>query len=162
MAREEANREDLLAEGVNLPERGRVTDPEDDREFVLGWRNQTALSVFDGADPVFQFNTNGQLRRVYLDGHKLAADAGRLSQLTRMAMPNGQIKLQPHPLTDEQQRQVCDRLAESKAALSQTLDNSLGRIETIGLDADEFLSRVRRWYKDSTSVTIADSPHVDG
>ncbi|MCM2372387.1 hypothetical protein [Aporhodopirellula aestuarii] len=162
MVRHEADREDLLVEGVNLPERGRISDSRDDHAWVLGWRSPAAVSVFDGVDPVFQFNTSGQLRRVYLDGQKLAAQNGRLSQMVRTVSANGRMTLHPQALSDEQHLRVHDRLAQTKAELLKTLNSGQIIVETIGMEQTEFLERVRRWCDDSLPVQVADSPNVAG
>ncbi|MFG0290460.1 MAG: hypothetical protein ACF8CQ_19940 [Rhodopirellula sp. JB044] len=162
MARKEADREDLLAEGVNLPERGRLTNDLTKHEYVLGWRSPQAVSVFDGVDPVFQFNTSGHLRRVYFEGEKLAANENRLTRLVRAASTNGQMKLQPHPLSDDEQAKVCQRLAETKSALLHLIQSGSPRVEAVGMEDDEFLQRVRNWCAVKTPPKIAAVPNIGG
>lgn len=161
MSRREADREDLLAEGVNLPQRGRITDTANDRAWVLGWRQETALSLFDHADPVFQFNRSGQLRRVYLDGQKLAAHAGKLTQLQKRPDSGARLTFQHQPLSVEQQDEVQRRLAASLHALRHALSSADISVETIGLDADSFLDRVKLLCDTELPVAIAASPNVD-
>lgn len=162
MSRRQTDREDLLAEGVNLPQRGRITDAENHRVWVIGWRNETAVSLFDGADPVFQFNTSGQLRRVYLDGEKLAAHDGRLTQLQKLTGSGARLTFDPHPLSTEQQAAVQQRLAASLHAIHDALSAAETSIETIGMDADSFVKRVKLLCEIETPIAIAATPNVDG
>ena len=60
MARTEHDREDLLAESVQLTQRGRII-PDDrqhaaGQEWIVGWRPSGAMTWFENGDPVFQFN----------------------------------------------------------------------------------------------------------
>ena len=70
MARDESDREDLLREATALVERIELApaDAADDEHIVAGFRRDGALSIYFGADPVYHFNSAGELRRAYCDG----------------------------------------------------------------------------------------------
>ena len=81
MAIHEHDREDLLRDGHQMPSRGQCSI---DGEVVLcGFRTGNQLSLYCGQDPVFQFNDQQQLRRVFLEGRKFAAENGELLELKR-------------------------------------------------------------------------------
>lgn len=162
MTRKLSDREDLLVEGVNLPERGRVTDLSSARQWIVGWREQSALSLFDGPDQVFQFNTSGRLRRVFLDGQKLAASAGRLTRLTQRAESPGRMTHQQHVLSSEETHHVLERLSASMIELEQALLGGRTRIETMGITAEALDARLRSWLRDRNCVEIAHGPGVVG
>ncbi len=157
-----SDREDLLAEGVNLPERGRITEPNKGREWIVGWRDGTALSLFDGADRVFQFNTSGQLRRVFLAGQKLAARDGELSRLTRRSDAAGRMAFDTIALSTQRRDQVLQCLQVSLSELAQILASGNPQIETIGLPPNVFSGRLQRWLDDVNPVVIAHGPGVVG
>jgi hypothetical protein len=84
MAREEQDREDLMREATALVRRVELRVPHEVDAIVVGFRRDGACSLFFGADPVYQFNARGELRRGYVDGKLLKAERGRLAELTRV------------------------------------------------------------------------------
>jgi hypothetical protein len=86
MAREEQDKEDLLREATALIERVELATTTHDgvrHTVVVGYRRDGAPSYFFGADPVYQFNAAGELRRGFHGGKLLKAEQGRLVELTR-------------------------------------------------------------------------------
>ncbi len=83
MAREESDREDLIREATALVQRVELAISGFTEPIVAGFRRNGALSIYFGADPVYQFNAASQLRRAYVDGKLFKADAGRLVQIQR-------------------------------------------------------------------------------
>src|SRR5262245_54901015 len=112
MARDESDREDLLREATALVERiellidshDSVTNP-----IVAGFRANGAFSVFFGKDPVFQFNSAGELRRAYCGGLLFKASRGWLCSLKRVRHAN-EVVLQRHDLTDHEQAEFVTQL----------------------------------------------------
>lgn len=83
MARDEADREDLLAEATALVERIELDVPGEAEAVVVGFRRDGAASFFFGADPVYQFNAARELRRAFVDGLLYKAVSGHLAELRR-------------------------------------------------------------------------------
>lgn len=82
MARHEEDREDLLAEARALVPRVELQCEPWPHSIVLGRRRDDYLSVYLGQDQVYHFDSDGRLRRAYLEG-VLYRSAG--STLTRIA-----------------------------------------------------------------------------
>src|SRR5262245_23531542 len=83
MARQESAREDILREATALVERVELQVPNAPEHVVVGFRRNGAASVFFGADPVYQFNEAGELRRAYVGGELYKAERGGLVALCR-------------------------------------------------------------------------------
>src|SRR5688572_5223634 len=89
MARESQDREDLLAEATALVERVELAIPGEREPVVAGFRRDGCLSLFFGADPVYQFNTSNMLRRAYVGGKLYKAEKGHLIALDRRRESGG-------------------------------------------------------------------------
>jgi hypothetical protein len=163
MAREEAEREDLLREATALVERIELTlhdvANKGSENVIIGFRAGGAVSFFFGTEPVYQFNANGELRRAYSAGLLYKAVRGRLVALKRVRH-SGEAQLQRLELNDVEQgtflRQVEKRLGGLTSALTY------GRYEIVGQvpsDAD-VLGRVKSWLAAQTSYRIASAPNV--
>jgi hypothetical protein len=162
MARDETDREDLLREATALVERIELvlTVAEPGAEaIVAGFRRDGALSVFFGADPVYQFNAAGELRRAYCDGLLYKAERGRLISLERVRTPN-EVQLLRRDLSDEQQQKCLTQIGERLRTLSAELDRGtlrvIGQVPAIA----DVLGRVRKWLTEHDGLTIAKSPHA--
>ncbi|MFM7070692.1 MAG: hypothetical protein ACKO38_02725 [Planctomycetota bacterium] len=83
MAQQEQDREDLLREATALVERVELRVMGFAEPIVAGFRRSGECSVYFGADPVYQFNGAGELRRAYVDGRLVKAERGELVFLRR-------------------------------------------------------------------------------
>ncbi len=83
MARTESDREDLMREAIALTERAEL-QCEGFRETVIcGFRDNGSLSIYFGQDPVYQFDSDGLLRRAYVDGLLFRSQQSTLARLRR-------------------------------------------------------------------------------
>jgi hypothetical protein len=159
MAREESDREDLLREATALVERIELA-PSDSvcSRIVIGFRAAEALSVFFDADPVYQFNTAGELRRAFLNGKLLKAERGHLISLERVRLPE-EVQLVRHELTDDQQSALLENMNARLRKLAENLTSD--RHTVIGQvppDAD-VLRRVCKWLTNHVTPSIANTPN---
>ena len=92
MARHEQDREDLMVEATALVERVELRVPHEAEPIVLGVRASGCLSIYFGADPALHFNTQGELRRAFVAGQLLTAEAGRIVLMTRRRA-EGEVQL---------------------------------------------------------------------
>jgi len=110
MAREEADREDLLREATALPERVELSSLDHDgrkHTITVGFRRDGAASFFFDTDPVYQFNAKRELRRGFHDGKLIKAEQGRLIELTRTRTPTETI-LERRELTEAESGELLD------------------------------------------------------
>jgi hypothetical protein len=161
MAREESDRENLLREATALVERielatSAVTAND---HVVIGFRTDGAMSIFFGADPVYQFNAAGELRRAYLGGERYKAMAGRLAALHRVRLIN-QVQLVRRDLTAAEQNAF---MAEMSVRLRSFIDQlDAGSVAVIGQVPPEadLLVRLREWFANHQSIQVAHRPNA--
>jgi hypothetical protein len=166
MAREESDREDLLREATALVERVElcpIASNRDQREspphLVIGFRHNGALSIFFGAEPVYQFNSMGQLRRAYCDGLLLKAARGRLVSLRRERQTY-EVQLVRHDLTDAEQSSFIGQMQERLRDLRDDLQAGRYRVVGQAPPAVDVIGRVRDWLAQHDGLPIADTPRV--
>ncbi len=121
MAREEQARENLIAEATALVERVELLLAGVAEPVVAGFRTDGSASLFFADDPVYQFNSQGKLRRAFVGGLLYKANAGRLVEMTR-SRAAGQVQLVSRELS-------ADALAEFLAAL-RALNDLAGSLES--------------------------------
>ncbi len=81
--RNEADREDIMREAVALHRRASVQVQGWDEPVVVGFKRTGAMSVYFDQDPVYQFDTEGRLRRAYRDGLLYRTQGTTLAELRR-------------------------------------------------------------------------------
>ncbi|MFO1093234.1 MAG: hypothetical protein U0992_07955 [Planctomycetaceae bacterium] len=84
MARHEADREDLFAEGTALRQRIELTAPNSTEPVVAGCRAHGGWSIYFGGDPCYHFDPEGRLRRAFADGRLYRTQGDTLARLNRM------------------------------------------------------------------------------
>ena len=83
MARVEADHEDLLKEAVALVRRMEFQPIGGVEAVIVGFRESGWLSIYIGADRMYQFDELGRLRRAYIDGLLYRTQGTALAQLRR-------------------------------------------------------------------------------
>ncbi len=160
MARDEQDREDLMAEATALVERASVRLADRQEPIVVGFRRDGSASFFFSAEPVYQFNSAGKLRRAYADGLLYKAERGRLVALHR-ERTDRQVGLVRHELNAAETEHFLAGMNRQLNALSEAL--SEGHFELIGQvpSTVDVLGRIRRWLESfSNGTEVADSPRV--
>lgn len=158
MAKQEQDREDLLRDGRQMAIRGETT--MNDTVVTIGFRDAGQMSLYCGPDPVFQFNAGQQLRRVFFEGERYAADARHLVRLDRAAR-GGKVQF------------VAKHVSEDRyAAIIESLDRWIGDLRLVVTQghaewrvADQqeaaFHQQLSRWLDAMPQpIEIADSPNV--
>ncbi|HEV3024921.1 MAG TPA: hypothetical protein VGX76_20740 [Pirellulales bacterium] len=166
MARQEQDREDLLAEATALVERVELAVEGFDEPLVAGFRRDGSASVYFGADPAYHFNSHGELRRAYAAGLLYKAEGvsqsrhGRLVALERCRAA-GEVQLVRHELDADENARFLDALSRRLASLGEALHQGQYRlVGQVPADAD-VVARVRDWLaRVPTPVAIATSPRV--
>ncbi len=147
MSRQETDREDLLREATALVHRAELRLKDAAEPVVVGFRRTGCASFFFGADPVVQFNTAGELRRLYVAGELLKADTGRLVALRRDRMADATILLRQE-LSDARHQEILGEIERQMGKLQQAL--SAGEFELVGqVPANaEVIPQILRWLAD--------------
>lgn len=120
MARYEQDREDLMREATALVRRVELLMPGYSEPCVVGMRRGGEVSIFVGADPVFQFNSRGELRRGFWNGRLLKAERGRLVALDRQRTKT-EVQLVRSELTEAQTSEFLALTSEMLGLLRRAL-----------------------------------------
>jgi hypothetical protein len=160
MAHECHDREDLLRDARALAPRVQIQATLGGRRVSLfaGFRGE-ALSLYYGADPVFHFNAEGELRRAFIGGRLVKADAGRLVTMERVHTPTAvELRAGEVPFAAQEQllADLAVRLAELRdvvAAGDYVLD---GQVPPDG----DALERLAVWLEPDRRPVAAESPRV--
>jgi hypothetical protein len=158
MAREDSNREDLLAEATALIQRVELVSV-DGTTVVAGFRQSGEFSVFFGEDLAYHFNRSNELRRAYCDGLLIKASGRRLLSLKRVRTEH-ETQLCRHALSNTEQEAFVAEMSRRLRELQATL--AAGNFEAgrqVPTDIDVLL-RVQTWLAASTSWQIAELPNV--
>lgn len=83
MAQHEEDREDLMREAVALPDRVELTVEGFESLITIGFRSNSAMSIFIGQDPAYQFDPEGRLRRAFVNGLLYRSQHTTLAMLKR-------------------------------------------------------------------------------
>jgi len=129
MPRHESDREDLLREATALVERVELRLEREAETVVAGFRRDGAASFFFGADPVYQFNAAGELRRAYVGGLLYKTVGGQLVEMRRERTADA-VVLESRQLGETA---TATFLSQAEAALD-CLKSALaaGRFEVVG------------------------------
>lgn len=117
MARQEADREDLIKEAVALLPRAEFQLPDSADLLSAGFRGDDAISLFFGQDPVYQFDQTAALRRAYVDGFLYRSQGTTLARLERIRTET-QTTLQRQDLPEHE-------LAQFQQTMTQRLQHLL-------------------------------------
>ncbi len=160
MARNEADREDLLAEAAALVERVELNSRELDDHVVAGFRTNGAVSLYFGQDRAYQFNTRHELRRAFVNGVLYKAERGRLVSLRRQRTEN-EVSLLRNELGTTAASAFIAQMEHHLRALRQTIE--CGRYHEIGRVPAEanVVGRLADWLANvEARITVASSPRV--
>ena len=160
MAREERDREDLMAEATALVERVSLRLPGSVEAVVAGFRVDGGASFYFAPERVYHFNAAGQLRRAFVDGRLYKANGGRLTSMIRRRT-SAAVLLESRELTDQETLAFVDTLREHLDVLAAGLRDEryerLGQVPTDG----SVVERVMQWLAwQGASVAIAQSPRA--
>jgi hypothetical protein len=163
MARHSQDREDLLRDATALVDRVQIEVMLEGHstELFAGFRAQGAASLYFDQDPVYHFNGRGELRRAFIAGELLKAEAGNLIAWTRQ--PSAQaVNLLRRRLAPEMQQQLLLALAQRMTELGQRL--AAGEYDLQGQvaadRAEPPLERLAHFLDSCPEMTIARTPRV--
>lgn len=144
MARDESDREDLLREAAALTRRAEFSVEHENDPAFLGFKRDGGLSVYLGADPVYQFNPQGQLRRAYCNGLLYRTQGTTLAELRRDRSAADRVVLRRRDLDAAELSAFLAEMTSRLHDLQQQLSaRSFRAMKTVPADADlvpEFLA----------------------
>lgn len=160
VARQEHEREDLLAEATALVERVEIELSSADSLVVIGFRRDGAASLYFGEEPAWHFNTACELRRAYANNRLYKAERGALVALDRVRTER-EVQLIRRELTAEETKALLDGLQKNAIELAAAIDaKKYSLIGQVPPEA-EVLARVRPLLESlAERVTIAIGPRV--
>ena len=160
MSRSESDREDLLREATALVERIELQLPGYDEPIVIGFRRDGSASFFFGADPVYQFNSAGELRRAYAGGLLYKAEAGRLVSLRRERSAT-ETALIRHELTPAETTALLAGLTGHFERLRAAFQNDAHQVHREVPAAANLSTRILAWLQQlPATIPLARAPHV--
>jgi hypothetical protein len=131
MARSESDREDLIREATALRNRVEWQLPDEIEPVFAGVRSDGSLSIYFGADPVYQFTAAGGLRRAYVGGFLFRTQGTTLAKLNRERSTEETALLRRDLNTDELS-QFLARMDEQLMQLRQSIaDRSAIKLRSV-------------------------------
>ena len=156
MAKQEFAREDLLRDGKSFRSRGEISLKG--CKVIVGFRDQDQFSLYCGEDPVFQFNADAELRRVFFDGVVYRASAGDLLRMIR-ASRGGRVVFDSSTVSGDLLQQIQNTFEQWSKSVSESLGSEKWRV--VGESPGDFLGRLDRFLMRVCSpARIAQSPNL--
>lgn len=126
MARQESDREDLIRDAVAYADRIEWLVPGEAMPVFAGLRNDGCFAVYFGPDPVYHFDSEGRLRRAFVDGLLYRTQGSTLASLDRQRMADETV-LERSDLKADDLASFLDSMAERLAALIKSLNEKTAR-----------------------------------
>lgn len=143
MARIEEDREDLYGEATAYPQRGEFALSADEHDVLfVGLKPGMKAAFYFGADPVYQFDGQGKLRRVYRHGALYRSQGTTLAQLLRERTAE-QTTLVRHDLTPAELQTVLAEMHTRLQDIQQRLTDHKLPLLRCTIDADVFREAVQ-------------------
>ena len=153
----EADREDLLAEAVNLRERIELRWTVSEEAVTIGCNDLGHWSCYFGAEPIYRFDAEGRLRRAVRDGKLYRTQGGTLAELVRVRLEQ-ETQLQRRDLSPTEVEVFLGEVRTHLVHLHQEF--SAGRCQTlreVGTRAD-FAERLKAMLARMTESPIQLAP----
>jgi hypothetical protein len=140
-SRIEADREDLMAEAVNLPERIELTVPGIDTPVTIGRNAAGHWSFYFGPEPVYRFDPDLGLRRAVRDSKLYRTQGTTLAELTRVRFEQ-ETQLQRRDLSEAEVVEVLTKIREELVSVLSSLRNSRAVVIREVGTSNEFLPQL--------------------
>jgi hypothetical protein len=160
MARDEHDREDLMAEAQALIERVSLRIDGHEEQVLVGFRRDGSASCYFGPDPAYHFNSRGQLRRAFVGDLLFKAEGAQLVSLRRERGEQA-VQLVSHVLNPNEADSFLDAMRRHLDALCGALASGSYRIVGQVPQEADVVARVRAWLDTLPArPAIADSPRA--
>lgn len=128
MARNEADREDLMREAVALKRRVKLRLLGESEPIVVGIRENGLWSVYFGSDPVFHFDAEDRLRRAFVGGCLFRSHGTGLSRLTRHRSDR-ETNLLRYDLSPQELAEFWSTAAPHLRGLAEAINNGTAKVQ---------------------------------
>lgn len=156
MAREEQDREDLMADATALVERAELQVDGLESTLIVGFRRNGAACIYVGAEPVFQFNASDELRRIFLEGDMIKAQGRRLVRMRRERTESETI-LHSRVLSPEEEGRLID---QTRTYLEQMRTRGFVILRQVPAEA-ELAKRITDWLEAfPNTIRVAERTNV--
>ena len=142
MARNESDREDLIAEATALVRRVEFEVPAAGDSVVAGYRGDGSFSIYLGSDPVYHFDGAGHLRRAFVDGKLYRTQGDTLAQLTRQRDETA-VTLLRHDLSPAELDGFFEAMTSALKTVHQSLDAKTATVTRQIPDNERVIDRVQ-------------------
>ena len=153
MAQHEVDREDLMREAVALPDRVELSVNGFESLITIGFRSNSAMSIFIGQDPVYQFDPEGRLRRAFVDGLLYRSQHTTLAMLKRERTDTQTLLLRTD-IADDALQSFRGTMLFSLQILEQQLNSA---DFTIRRSVPDAISHITRIQSTLASIRLAES-----
>ncbi len=153
MAQHEDDREDLMREAVALPHRVELSVNGFESLITIGFRSNSAMSIFIGQDPVYQFDPEGRLRRAFVDGLLYRSQHTTLAMLKRERTDTQTLLLRTD-IADDALQSFRGTMLFSLQILEQKLNSA---DFTIRRSVPDAISHITRIQSTLASIRLAES-----
>ena len=153
MAQHEVDREDLMREAVALPDRVELSVNGFESLITIGFRSNSAMSIFIGQDPVYQFDPEGRLRRAFVDGLLYRSQHTTLAMLKRERTDTQTLLLRTD-IADDALQSFRGTMLFSLQILEQKLNSA---DFTIRRSVPDAISHITRIQSTLASIRLAES-----
>ena len=160
MARQAQDREDLLRDAKALVPRLmlKVKILGQPCELFVGFREE-ALSLYFDADPVYQFNSRGELRRAFIENTIIKAVAGKL-EVWQPERSEREVAMRSREMNSAESDELLANLLRHLAAVREALQRNdyefVGQVPEQG----DGLNRLQSWLDSVRTIEIAQAANV--
>ncbi len=161
MARDSQDRENLLRDATAMKSRVQIEVTHGKRtvEVFAGFRSQGAASLYFDQDPVYHFNSAGQLRRAFVDDRLIKAEKGRLVAWLPQRSES-EVAMLRQPMSDSEQESICAKIKKQFGELRRAI--ATGGYVLVGqvAEKEDVVERLADFLEAIEKVVVAASPHV--
>ncbi len=159
MSRQENDREDLLRQATALVRRAEILPSDTKEGITFGFRRDGGFAVFFGADPVHQFNPQGELRRSFANDLLYKAEQGTLIELRRERSATETVLLR-RSLARDEQAEFLESVANRMQVLASVIESR--RFTLVGSipPGEEVIEETLCWLHNHPHCSLAATPNA--
>ncbi len=141
MVRQEQPKEDLIRQATAWDRRVEFACPNE--TVVVGLTQHGSVSLCFDDEPIFQFNSQGELRRVF-DAGIIKAERGRLVRLTKRRTSDT-VNMHRATMSDRQQKDYLDQLLQRMCEFQRQIDRGAAVVTRQVPDTFPAVESVTNW-----------------